>query len=177
MFPGSSIAAWLGALRLVPCRNPYEQALKASMGGTRTADSETIGFQGCLHITIYLFIYYNFFMHMTERTTMSSFNKGDLQAPEQLRERAGEACALLKALANEDRLMLLCQIATARHNVGELEAVTGIRQPTLSQQLAVLRTEGLVETEKEGKFVYYRLANDNVVRIMRMLWEIYCAPK
>ncbi|WEE77649.1 metalloregulator ArsR/SmtB family transcription factor [Comamonas testosteroni] len=97
--------------------------------------------------------------------------------PEQLREHAGEACALLKALANEDRLMLLCQIASGRQNVGELEEATGIRQPTLSQQLAVLRQEGLVDTEKEGKFVYYRLASDNVVRVMRTLWDIYCAPK
>lgn len=97
--------------------------------------------------------------------------------PEQLREHAGEACALLKALVNEDRLMLLCQIASGRQNVGELEAATGIRQPTLSQQLAVLRQEGLVDTEKEGKFVYYRLASDDVVRIMRTLWDIYCAPK
>ncbi|HBP0979037.1 metalloregulator ArsR/SmtB family transcription factor [Comamonas sp. Y6] len=97
--------------------------------------------------------------------------------PEQLREHASEACALLKALANEDRLMLLCQMAPGRLNVGQLEAATGIRQPTLSQQLAVLRQEGLVDTEKEGKFVYYRLASDDVVRIMRTLWDIYCAPK
>jgi DNA-binding transcriptional ArsR family regulator len=108
---------------------------------------------------------------------MPSFNKDRLKAPEELRAHAGDACALLKALANEDRLMLLCQIASARHNVGELEAITGIRQPTLSQQLAVLRQEGLVETEKEGKYVYYRLANDDVVRVMRTLWDIYCAPK
>ncbi|CAK7067291.1 ArsR/SmtB family transcription factor [Kerstersia gyiorum] len=98
--------------------------------------------------------------------------------PEQLREHAGQACALLKALANEDRLMLLCQIASRqRLNVGELENATGIRQPTLSQQLGVLRQEGLVATEKEGKFVYYKLANENVVQVMRTLWEIYCAPR
>lgn len=107
---------------------------------------------------------------------MKSPDKIEIEAHEQLREHADEACALLKALANEDRLMLLCQMASARQNVGELEAATGIRQPTLSQQLAVLRQEGLVVTEKEGKYVYYRLANDNVVRIMRTLWEIYCAP-
>lgn len=107
---------------------------------------------------------------------MSSLDRTDQPVHEQLREHADEACALLKALANEDRLMLLCQMASARQNVGELEAATGIRQPTLSQQLAVLRQEGLVVTEKEGKYVYYRLANDNVVRIMRTLWEIYCAP-
>ena len=103
--------------------------------------------------------------------------KPHLQTPEQLREHAGKACALLKTLANEDRLLLLCQIASERLNVGELEAITGIRQPTLSQQLAVLRQENLVDTEKEGKFVYYRLANDNVERVMRTLWDIYCAPK
>ena len=103
--------------------------------------------------------------------------KSHLQTPEQLREHAGKACALLTTLANEDRLLLLCQIASERLNVGELEAITGIRQPTLSQQLAVLRQENLVDTEKEGKFVYYRLANDNVMRVMRTLWDIYCAPK
>lgn len=98
-------------------------------------------------------------------------------SPEQLREHAGKASALLKTLANEDRLMLLCHISAGRLNVGELESLTGIRQPTLSQQLAVLRQEGLVETEKEGKFVYYRLANEDVMRIMRALWEVYCAPQ
>ncbi|PLC49981.1 ArsR family transcriptional regulator [Pollutimonas subterranea] len=97
--------------------------------------------------------------------------------PEQLREHAGEACALLKTLANEDRLLLLCQLASARLNVSELAAITGIHQPTLSQQLSVLRQEGLVDTEKDGKYVYYRLANDNAVRIMRTLWDIYCTPK
>ncbi|MBN9429147.1 MAG: winged helix-turn-helix transcriptional regulator [Burkholderiales bacterium] len=97
-------------------------------------------------------------------------------APEQLREHVGGACALLKVLANEDRLMLLCHLAAQRRNVGELEALTGIRQPTLSQQLAVLRQESLVETEKEGKYVYYRLASDDAVRVMRTLWNVYCTP-
>ena len=106
---------------------------------------------------IYTFTYYNFLMRLTEKSTMPSFNKSNLKAPEQLREHAGEACALLKVLANEDRLMLLCQIASARHNVGELEAITGIRQPTLSQQLAVLRSAGLVQTRKAAKLVFYRL--------------------
>jgi DNA-binding transcriptional ArsR family regulator len=95
--------------------------------------------------------------------------------PEQIRKHASEACALLKALSNEDRLMLLCQIASGRLNVGELEKLTNIRQPTLSQQLAVLRQEGIVNTEKEGKYIYYRLANNNVARIMLTLYDIYCA--
>jgi len=98
-------------------------------------------------------------------------------SPDELRAHAAQASALLKALSNEDRLMLLCHMATKRLNVSELETLTGIHQPTLSQQLAVLRQEGLVDTEKEGKYVYYRLANDKVMRIMRTLWDIYCAPQ
>jgi len=108
---------------------------------------------------------------------MTGFTKSDLKVAEQLRGHAEEACGMLKVLANEDRLLLLCQIAAARRNVSELEIATGIRQPTLSQQLAVLREEGLVATDKEGKYVYYRLADANVVRVMRMLWDIYCGPK
>lgn len=106
---------------------------------------------------------------------MSSLDKSKTEGPEQLRQYASEARVLLKVLANEDRFLLLHLIASARYNVSELEAITNIRQPTLSQQLAVLRQGGLVETDKEGKFVYYRLANNNVMRIMRMLWDIHCA--
>ncbi len=97
-------------------------------------------------------------------------------SPERLREHASEACSLLKALANEDRLMLLCQLAASRQNVGELEATTGIHQPTLSQQLAVLRQENLVETTKEGKYVYYTLADPKVLSLIRTLSDIYCDP-
>lgn len=97
-------------------------------------------------------------------------------SPEKMREHAGKACALLKTLGNEDRLMLLCQIAFEQLNVGQLEERTGIRQPTLSQQLAVLRQEGVVATEKIGKYVYYRLADADTMRVMQTLWEIYCGP-
>ena len=98
-------------------------------------------------------------------------------SPAELRAHAKDACALLKALANEDRLLLLCCLSAGRMNVSALEAMTGINQPTLSQQLAVLRQEGLVRTEKEGKFVYYCLDNPDAMRVMRVLWEIYCAPQ
>lgn len=108
---------------------------------------------------------------------MARGKQANLPALGQLREHAGEACALLKVLANEDRLLLLCGIGAARHNVGELEALTGIRQPTLSQQLTVLRQEGLVDTEKEGRYVYYRVTSDNAMRLMRMLRDLYCADR
>jgi DNA-binding transcriptional ArsR family regulator len=94
----------------------------------------------------------------------------------ELRAHASEACTLLKALSNADRLMILCSLGEAEKNVGELKAATGIVQPTLSQQLGILRNEGLVATQREGKFIYYRIADANAVRLMRTLWEIYCAP-
>ena len=98
-----------------------------------------------------------------------------LLAIEDLRRHVGEACNLLKVLANEDRLLLLCQLSSGPHAVCELEATLGIRQPTLSQQLAVLRQNALVHTERDGKHIRYSLANPDVERIMRTLWEIYCA--
>lgn len=91
-----------------------------------------------------------------------------------LRESAAQACALLKALANEDRLLLLCQLVQEERNVGELESLTGIRQPTLSQQLAVLRDEGLVKTRRDGKFVYYQMASFEVSQVMKTLSSLYC---
>ena len=93
-----------------------------------------------------------------------------------LRTHARQACTRLKTLANEDRLLLLCAMADTQKNVGELESLTGIAQPTLSQQLGVLRREGLVETQKEGKYVFYRLRDEHTIRIMRTLYEIYCTP-
>ncbi|AMH05400.1 transcriptional regulator [Achromobacter xylosoxidans] len=93
-----------------------------------------------------------------------------------LRESASQACALLKALANEDRLLLLllCQLVQGERNVGELESLTGIRQPTLSQQLGVLRDEGLVSTRRQGKYVYYQLASFEVNQVMKTLSSLYC---
>lgn len=96
---------------------------------------------------------------------------------DEMRTHAGEACALLKAIGNEDRLLVLCQLCTGPHTVGELEAALDIHQPTLSQQLAVLRQERLVTTERNGKYIRYSLANEAVVSVMRTLWEIYCAPE
>lgn len=91
-----------------------------------------------------------------------------------LRASAGRACALLKAMANEDRLLLLCQLAEGERNVGELQTHTGVVQPTLSQQLGVLRDEGLVETRRDGKFIYYKLASAEVLAVMQALYSSVC---
>ena len=96
----------------------------------------------------------------------------------ELRNSASKACALLKTMANEDRLMLLCHLIDTELNVGELESLTGIRQPTLSQQLGVLRDEKLVTTRREGKFIYYKLASPSVLLMMQTLYGLYCGqPK
>jgi len=99
------------------------------------------------------------------------------KAIDQLRASADKACALLKTMANQDRLLLLCHLIDAERNVSELEEVTGVRQPTLSQQLGVLREEGLVGTRREGKYIYYSLANPAVIRIMQTPYGLYCGPE
>ena len=94
---------------------------------------------------------------------------------EQLRANAGAAGQLLKTLANPDRLLLLCQLSQGERNVGELEALLGIVQPTLSQQLAVLRREGLVDTRREGKQVYYRISSPQALAVINTLYQLFCA--
>ena len=91
-----------------------------------------------------------------------------------MRESASVACGILKVLANEDRLLILCQLSQGARNVGELEELLGIQQPTLSQQLTVLREEKLVMTERKGKFIYYSLASLEAIQIMKTIFSLYC---
>ena len=93
-----------------------------------------------------------------------------------MREAADSACALMKVLANPDRMLLLCQLAEGEKNVGELQQALGIVQPTLSQQLAVLREEELVETRRDGKNIYYRIASPQALAVLDVLYEQYCTP-
>ena len=106
---------------------------------------------------------------MTTATTNPEF---DLQA---LRASANAACGLMRVLSNPDRLLLLCQLAEGEKRVGELEELLDIQQPTLSQQLAVLRDESLVETRREGKQIYYRIASDAALAIMATLYNQFCS--
>ena len=90
-----------------------------------------------------------------------------------IRDSANQACSILKLLANEDRLMLLCQLTQGEKNVGELESTTNIQQPTLSQQLTILRKDGIVTIRKDGKFNYYSIASDEVIQVMQTLGQLY----
>jgi len=95
---------------------------------------------------------------------------------ESLRRSADSACRLMKVLSNPDRLLLLCQLTQGEKRVGELEALVGISQPTLSQQLGVLREEGLVNTRREGKNIYYQIASPQALAVMNVLFEQFCGP-
>ncbi len=87
---------------------------------------------------------------------------------------AERACDFLKALTNPSRLMILCQLADGEKSVGALEALLGLRQPTLSQQLARLREDQLVETRRDGKMIYYRLASDEARQVIELLYQLFC---
>ena len=93
-----------------------------------------------------------------------------------MRAGAQQACALMKVRSTPDRLMLLCELADGERNVGELEEALGIVQPTLSQQLAVLRTEGLVNTRRDGKNIYYQIASAQALAVMQVLYTQFCTP-
>ena len=91
-----------------------------------------------------------------------------------MHEAAAEACRLMKALANPDRLLLLCQLSQGEMSVGQLEAALGILQPTLSQQLGVLRDDELVRTRREGRHVYYSVRSAPALAVLRVLYDQFC---
>jgi len=91
-----------------------------------------------------------------------------------MQKSADKACRLMKALSNRDRLMLLCQINLAEKSVTELEEILKIHQPTLSQQLTVLRKEGLVKTRRSGKKIYYSLTSEIAASVMSLMYSHFC---
>ncbi|MDF3835987.1 metalloregulator ArsR/SmtB family transcription factor [Cupriavidus basilensis] len=102
-------------------------------------------------------------------TDHAAIDLGTMQAA------AASACALLKVLANPDRLLLMCQLSQGELSVGELEARLGIRQPTLSQQLGVLRENGLVATRRDGKSIFYSIVSTEAIAVMTVLYAQFCA--
>lgn len=92
-----------------------------------------------------------------------------------MRAHAGAAVRLLKALGNEKRLMLLCMLVEGERSVGELNTQLDLSQSALSQHLALLRDEGLVQTRREAQSIYYSLVDDPARRIINTLHIIYCA--
>jgi len=95
----------------------------------------------------------------------------------QMSKSAQEASEFLKALANESRLMILCNLLSGEKSVGQLEEILELRQSTVSQQLARLRLEGLVSTRRDGKTIFYSIASDKVRTIIGALYDTFCAAK
>ncbi len=93
-------------------------------------------------------------------------------------ENVGTASNLLKALANENRLRLLCLLAKGERSVTELETTLALRQPTVSQQLARLRADDLVAHRRQGKTIYYSLVSEEARRLMKALDKLFrfCTP-
>jgi DNA-binding transcriptional ArsR family regulator len=94
-----------------------------------------------------------------------------------LEEKAAEAARMLRLLANERRLLVLCHLAgEGEMTVGALAEAVGLSQPALSQHLALLREDGLVATRKESQAVFYRLADPKAARLLEVLRDLYCPP-
>jgi DNA-binding transcriptional ArsR family regulator len=94
-----------------------------------------------------------------------------------MRENAGQASRLLRALSNENRLMLLCLLFEGEKTVGELNESLDLSQSALSQHLAVLREEGMVRTRRAGQSIYYGLASPPAQRVIETLHSVYCPER
>jgi ArsR family transcriptional regulator, virulence genes transcriptional regulator len=105
------------------------------------------------------------------RRTKSAGAKGIVE----LERKAAEAAGLLKLLANENRLLILCRLAVAGEmSVGDLADAVDLSQSALSQHLAKMREDGLLATRREAQAVFYRIADPNAARLLALLKSIYC---
>lgn len=104
-----------------------------------------------------------------------SLNMTDAEIDE-IAASAETAASFLKAISHEGRLMILCHLVTGEKSVTELEQLLGARQAAVSQQLSRLRLEGLVTPRREGKAIYYSLADDRPRKMLELVYELFCSP-
>ena len=95
---------------------------------------------------------------------------------DRMAENAARASNFLKAISHEGRLMILCHLSAGEKSVTELEELLSARQAAVSQQLSRLRLEGLVTPRRDGKTIYYRLADDRPQKIMEVVYDMFCKP-
>ncbi|WP_168389976.1 ArsR/SmtB family transcription factor [Acinetobacter indicus] len=91
-----------------------------------------------------------------------------------MRDSAETVVTILKSLANTDRLLILCHLSQQELNVSQIEEITQIRQPTLSQQLMMLRKSDMVNTRRDGKQIYYTIKDPKLVEVLSTLYRLYC---
>ncbi len=96
--------------------------------------------------------------------------------PDAMEAAADKASELLKSLANRHRLLILCQLVDGERSVGELAAFLNARDSTVSQHLALLRKDGLVQARREAQTIYYSIASFPARRVLETLFAIYCSP-
>ena len=96
---------------------------------------------------------------------------------QRMHDHATEASNFLKAVSHEGRLMILCHLIEGEKSVTELEELLSARQAAVSQQLSRLRLEGLVIPRRDGKAIFYRLADDRPKRILEVVYELFCAAQ
>ncbi len=106
-------------------------------------------------------------------TTLNDSTPNDLA--KQMQQASQQASQLLKSLSHPDRLLLLCQLTQGEYCVGELETLVGVGQPSLSQQLGILRKDELVATRREGKQIYYSIASEDALAVLQLLYQRFCA--
>jgi DNA-binding transcriptional ArsR family regulator len=94
-----------------------------------------------------------------------------------MRLHAADAAGLMKALGNESRLMILCALAEGELSVSDLNTIVPLSQSALSQQLARLRTQGVVKTRRESQTIFYSLADGPADRVISLLHDLYCGTK
>ena len=120
---------------------------------------------------------------MSQHAKASSLEEALRDGPEHspqldaLMKNARSASDFLKAMSHENRLLLLCLLCEKERSVGELETILALRQPTVSQQLARLRYDDLVTTRRDGKTIYYNIANDDVKRFVGVIYDMFCTSR
>lgn len=103
--------------------------------------------------------------------------RSEMPGLEELEACSASAARLLKLLASEQRLVLLCRLLESECSVGELAAYVGLAQSAASQHLAKLRAEGVVATRREGQTIYYRVADPAALQLLDTLREVYRRPR
>lgn len=109
-----------------------------------------------------------------DQLSPSAVDFAPIDLAKQMQAASLQASQLLKSLSHPDRLLLLCQLTQGEYCVGELESLVGVGQPSLSQQLGILRKDKLVDTRREGKQIYYSIASDDALAVLQLLYERFC---
>lgn len=97
--------------------------------------------------------------------------------PDAMQQTAEKACSLLKAIANPHRLVILCQLVEGERSVGEMASFLGIRDSTVSQNLALLRAGGIVDARRDGQTMWYSIKSSEARQMLETLYRLYCSPK